>query len=349
MRSDYNQIPVVTVLMSVYNGEKYLRQAIDSILNQTLRDFEFVIYDDCSNDSTAEIINSYSDTRIVYRRNSSNKGLTANLADGVKRSAARYIARMDADDVAYSNRLKRQVEWMDVHPEITILGTPVKYFSVSPGDGALSEQPQDDATIKARLFIDFTLMHPSIMIRRDDLVNRGINYNTDFRYSQDHALYFDCIMQGLKFANYPEPLLHMRGHAASISSHNHGAQQECSKRARLLFLQSTGLFRDCLDSEIEIYNDLASWEFPDSPSKIDKFESFVCKVCSNPVSKQYFDVELLRMTIIEKLYDIAYLCVGDKRYGKAALRIRRSPLGMYIAKWPLKKTIKFYLKYIIKK
>ena len=189
MRSDYNQIPVVTVLMSVYNGEKYLRQAIDSILNQTLRDFEFVIYDDCSNDSTAEIINSYSDTRIVYRRNSSNKGLTANLADGVKRSAARYIARMDADDVAYSNRLKRQVEWMDVHPEITILGTPVKYFSVSPGDGALSEQPQDDATIKARLFIDFTLMHPSIMIRRDDLVNRGINYNTDFRYSQDHALY----------------------------------------------------------------------------------------------------------------------------------------------------------------
>ena len=107
MRSDYNQIPVVTVLMSVYNGEKYLRQAIDSILNQTLRDFEFVIYDDCSNDSTAEIINSYSDTRIVYRRNSSNKGLTANLADGVKRSAARYIARMDADDVAYSNRLKK--------------------------------------------------------------------------------------------------------------------------------------------------------------------------------------------------------------------------------------------------
>ena len=118
----------ITVLMSVYNGERYLKEAIESILNQTYKDFEFVIYDDCSTDNTPEIIESYSDSRIVYRRNSVNQGLTRNLADGVSRSAADYIARMDADDIAYPERLERQLEWMEHHPEVTVLGSPVSFF-----------------------------------------------------------------------------------------------------------------------------------------------------------------------------------------------------------------------------
>lgn len=337
-----------TVLMSVYNGEKYLRDAIDSILAQSYRDFEFVIYDDCSTDGTASIIQSYSDPRIIYRRNSVNQGLTRNLADGLLRSKSRYIVRMDADDIAYPHRLQTQVMWMDEHPEISIAGSSVSYFCSKPGDGGISTQPQDDAEIKAKLFINFTLMHPSIIIRREDLITHQLNYNPDYRYSQDHALYLDCIRYGLKFANISEPLLHMRSHAESISKDKHTVQQECSMRARFTFLQVTGIAKECDSNEISVYNNLASGVYPDSVDTVHAYERFVNKICDNPYTAKYFDIDILRNLLAEALCDQAYCFISDKTRKKAALTARKLQLAKFTAKWPLKKKLKFIIKAILK-
>lgn len=333
--------------MSVYNGEKFLRSAIESILNQTYKDFEFVIYDDCSTDSTREIIQSYDDSRIVYRPNEVNQGLTRNLADGVSRSTSDYIARMDADDIAYPERLGKQLEWMDAHPEITILGTPVSYFSEAPGDGGIAEQPNDDATIKATLFISFTLMHPSIIIRRSDLVNHQLNYNPDYRCSQDHALYLDCIYEGLKFANYPEPLLYMRAHAGSISRAKHGAQQECSQRARYVFLLRTGIASECTADEIESYNTFASGYYPETIEKVHAYERFVEKVYDKPALSEYFDKDLVRRLMAEKLCGGAYHAINDKALYKSAMEARNSGLIRYCAPWSNKMRLKFRIKQLI--
>lgn len=338
----------VTVLMSVYNGEKYLREAIDSILAQSYRDFEFVIYDDCSTDGSSSIIQSYSDPRIIYRRNSVNQGLTRNLADGLLRSKSRYIVRMDADDIAYPHRLQTQVMWMDEHPEISIAGSSVSYFCSKPGDSGISAQPQDDTTIKATLFISFTLMHPSIIIRREDLIKHQLNYNPDYRYSQDHALYLDCIRYGLKFANISEPLLHMRSHVESISKEKHAVQQECSMRARLNFLQVTGIAQECDSTEISIYNNLASGVYPDSVDKVHAYERFIYKICDNPSTAKYFDINILRILLSEALCNQAYCFISNKTLKKAALAARKSQLVKFTAKWPLKKELKFIIKAILK-
>lgn len=335
--------------MSVYNGEKYLREAIDSILNQTFRDFEFAIYDDCSNDATEKVILSYADSRILYRRNSENKGLTSNLADGVLRSEAKYIVRMDADDIAFPDRIERQVEWMEHHLDITVMGTPVVYFSKKPGDLGIAHQPCDDATIKAKLFIDFTLMHPSIIIRRESLVGNGINYNPKYRYSQDHALYFDCIKKGLKFANMSMPLLYMRAHNGSISRHKHSAQQECSCQARTRFLQDTGIGAGMTDEEINIYNSFASGEFPKTRKGVRLFEQFATKVCHNPATNSYFDIDVLQHVMAEKLINASYHASGCKGFKLAAWQGFNTRLCTGIAPVSMMRRIKFLLKILLRR
>lgn len=341
-----NTKPYVTVLMSVYNGEQFLRPSIDSILAQTYTDFEFVIYDDCSTDLTSEIIKSYKDERIVYRHNDTNQGLTQNLADGVSRSEAKYIARMDADDIAFPERLAKQVAWMDEHPDVTILGSPVSYFNETLGDSGISEEPEDDATIKATLLISFTLMHPTIMLRREDLVKHDLNYNSEFRYSQDHVLYLDCIRKGLKFANYPEPLLHMRAHGGSISRAKHGAQQECSRRARLNFLRATGIGKDCTTEEIEVYNVFSSGIYPETPDKVHLYESFVKKIYDDPLLCTYLDKDIALKLMAEKLCDGAYHAIDDKKLKQSALTARKSELVKY-SKWGMLKYVKFLIKQFI--
>lgn len=339
----------VTVLMSVYNGEQFLRAAIDSILAQTYQDFEFVIYDDCSTDDTQMIIQSYNDLRIVYRRNAANKGLTVNLADGVARSKSKYIVRMDADDIASPDRIEKQVEWMEQHPEISIMGTPVTYFREVPGDGGLAApQPQDDATIKATLFISFTLMHPSIIIRRKDLVSHNINYNPKFRYSQDHALYFDCILASLQFANMSEPLLYMRAHKGSISRHLHAPQQECSMKIRRNFLRATGIDAGCDESEIEVYNAFASGVFPNTITKVHLYERFVKNVYNNPSTSKFFNKEILLKSLAGALYNRVYHASDDKSLKRICLTAYNSTLTKYCKKWPIKQHIKFYIKLLIR-
>lgn len=341
--------PSVTVLMSVYNGEQFLREAIDSILKQSYRDFEFIIYDDCSTDTTQSIVMSYADSRIRYRRNDINRGLTENLADGVNRSNAKYIVRMDADDIAFPDRIERQVAWMESHTDISIMGTPVSYFYEKPGDRGVAGQPYKDETIKAKLFIDFTLMHPSIIIRRESLVRHGINYNPAYRYSQDHALYFDCILAGLKFANMTAPLLYMRAHEGSISRYRHSAQRECSCRARTQFLINSGIEEGLTKEEIEVYNSFASGEFPRTRHEVRIFEQFAIDVCNNPATGKYFNVTVLLNNMAGKLVEAAYFASGRQGLKKAAWAGFNTRLSPCNDRSGIKHRLKFLLKLLLQK
>ena len=117
------QKPLVTVLMPVYNGEKYLREAMDSILKQTLTNFEFLIIDDGSKDSSVKIINSYNDPRIKLVKNEINLGISKTLNRGIELASAELIARMDADDISYPSRLQKQYDYFTNNPECALLST----------------------------------------------------------------------------------------------------------------------------------------------------------------------------------------------------------------------------------
>ena len=112
--------------MSVYNGAKFLDEAIDSILTQTFTDFEFIVIDDASSDDSLHIINSYKDARIIVLQNTKNIGLTKSLNLGIAKAKGKYIARMDADDISMPKRLEKQFDFMEEHPEFAFVGLEQK-------------------------------------------------------------------------------------------------------------------------------------------------------------------------------------------------------------------------------
>lgn len=186
----------VTVLMSVYNGERYLRETIESILNQTFKDFEFLIINDGSTDSTREIISSYNDYRIRLINNEVNIGLTKSLNKGIGVAKGKYIARMDADDISLSARLQKQVEFLDEHFTVGLVGTSV--VQIDEEGRTVVEIPllTESAKIQEELLFGNQFCHGSIMFRKE-CVERAGKYREEFKYAQDYDLY-------LRMAEYYE-------------------------------------------------------------------------------------------------------------------------------------------------
>lgn len=157
--------PLISVIMPVFNGEKYLHEAIKSILSQTFDDYEFLIINDGSIDNTRNIIESYRDDRIRIIDNEINQGLASSLNKGIGLSRGVYIARMDADDVSFPERFKRQIEFLQLHPEIDLLGCRAVVFrSVVDIVGLLPFYPSHQA-ICARPWRGISLPHPTWMGR----------------------------------------------------------------------------------------------------------------------------------------------------------------------------------------
>ena len=159
-----SKTPAISVLMSVFNSDKYLHEAIDSILKQTFTDFEFIIINDASTDSSVNIIKSYNDIRIVLIENETNIGLTNSLNKGIKRATGKYIARMDADDIALPFRFAEQFSFMELHAEIGICGTWVETFN-EKGKIVVWDYPETHEKIICRQFFNVGFAHPTVMFR----------------------------------------------------------------------------------------------------------------------------------------------------------------------------------------
>lgn len=180
-------VPSVSVLMSVYNGERYLREAIDSILNQTFTDFEFIIVDDGSTDDTGGILSSIHDARLTVLRNDQNRGLTASLNRALSVARAPYVARMDADDLSEPNRLERQVEYLETNQDVGLLGTATGRIDAHGRYLGLYLVYTRTDGLYQRLLEDNHFKHGSIVVRRE-LLERVGGYRLAFRYAQDYDL-----------------------------------------------------------------------------------------------------------------------------------------------------------------
>lgn len=202
-------MPKVTVLMSVYNGEKYLKEAIDSILAQTFRDFEFLIINDASTDSTKSIILSCHDPRIRYIENEANIGLTRSLNKGISLAKGEYIARMDADDVSLPARLEKQVQFLDSREGVGLLGT--SWLSINDVGLLLSVNKACGGAYAAH-----SMCHGSVMIRKSTLEKAG-GYRPCFKYAQDYDLWLR-LSEVCEADNLSETLYKLRLHSGSISS-----------------------------------------------------------------------------------------------------------------------------------
>jgi glycosyltransferase involved in cell wall biosynthesis len=194
--------------MAVYNGEKYLPEAIDSILSQTFTNFEFIIINDGSTDKSKDIILSYIDKRIRLIDNEENIGLTKSLNIGIKLAKGKYIARMDADDVSLPKRFEIQYKYMEENPDIDICGS--RYMVL--GQNKIKELPTNPEFIKILLFQGINpIAHPSVIMRKKSLDKHNIFYNEKYRFAQDFALWASSY-NVLDITNTPDILLKLRIH-----------------------------------------------------------------------------------------------------------------------------------------
>lgn len=219
--------PKISVLMSVYDGERYLREAVESILNQTFTDFEFMIVDDGSTDGTWAILQSYNDPRIVLLRNEENTGLTRSLNMGLAVARGEYIARQDADDVSLPERLEKQVRFLDKHPEIVLVSSDVEFID-SEGRSLGRSQRACDPNLVAwyLLFYNHVAGHSQVMFRHKPVMDLG-GYSEARRYSQDYELWLRLVKLG-DIAILPDVMLQWRHHGENISVKKYSEQEAYS-------------------------------------------------------------------------------------------------------------------------
>jgi len=172
---------VITVILPVFNAEKYIKETLDSIFLQTFTKFELLVIDDFSHDGTLAIIKQYTDSRIRVLEKIQNTGYTDSLNWGIELAKGKYIARMDADDVCYPTRFEEQVNYLEKHNEIAAIGTAYELYHNSYKYFPASNY-QD---IKLDLLLGNIFCHPSMMIRRDILINNNLRYDRDFEPAED--------------------------------------------------------------------------------------------------------------------------------------------------------------------
>ena len=203
-----------SVLMSVYNGEQYLAEAINSILDQTFTDFEFVIINDGSTDSTDDILRSYKDPRIrVFEQ--SNIGLARSLNRGVSLARGEYIARMDHDDLSMPERLAKQVDFLDTHPEVGIVGAACLFRDEIKGVEWKPPVHTLDEELRRNLIKGNPFIHTSVMMRKSLLEMVG-GYDESYPFAQDYALWVQLATH-TKMANLPDVLVVHREHWKTVS------------------------------------------------------------------------------------------------------------------------------------
>ncbi len=211
----------VSVLMPVYNTKyDFLRQAIESILSQTYEDFELIIINDASTDNAEDVILSYKDNRIKYYKNERNLKLIATLNKGLDLCSGKYIARLDSDDYCSSQRLEKQVEYMDTHPETGVLGTLFEFVPEHVREIVNVE----DIPLCIR-YIPGCLLHSSAMMRKSVLTDNKLYYNSDCLHAEDFKMWSD-ISRVANVAVLPEVLTYYRQTETGICAQNENFQNK---------------------------------------------------------------------------------------------------------------------------
>lgn len=208
----------ITVIMPVYNSENFLKEAIDSILQQTYKKFTFIIINDGSTDSSEKIIKEFDDPRIYYIKNSCNKGIVYSLNKGLSLASTKYIARMDSDDVCKKNRLQVQYEYMERHKDICLLGSSA--YKIDKDGRKIGEicPTTDCASIKTLLLFSNLIIHPSVMIRRNALLEEVTSYDDLHLASEDYGMWCSIAASDKKIKILPDKLINYRCNDESITA-----------------------------------------------------------------------------------------------------------------------------------
>lgn len=289
--------PKISVLMPVYNAEKFLKEAIDSILNQTFKDFEFLIINDASTDRSKEIILSYKDPRIRYFENNKNLGVARTLNRGLRLAKGEYIARMDADDISFPDRFKKQVEFMEKNPQVAICGTWLQLINNKAND--IWRCPSDHETIKSLSLFYSSIYHPTVLICSKTLKKNNLSYNPSFIHAEDYELWAR-IMEKAKAANLKEVLLFHRIHSNEVGNIYKQMQVKNANRVRLYQLSKLGIYPT--SEELKIHQAISYWQFKSDKKFVKAARLWLKKLLITNFKKNYYHQLIFFKVFVEKWF-----------------------------------------------
>lgn len=282
-------MPKISVIMPAYNAEKYIAEAINSILGQTFEDFEFIILNDCSKDRTEEIILSYTDPRIVYVKNEENMGVARTLNKGLELAKGEYIARMDADDISLPERFAKQVAFLEKNDDIAVLSTNLNCFNENGilSDGWTVSEPEQ---MKVDMLFSCGLAHPSVMMRANVIQNLG-GYNPDFNGLEDYELW--CrVLEHHKITTLPDVLLQYRIHGNQVTKNPSPRHRELMRQLKSRQIQQLGVNPD----NAEAFFLFCQGEKPKTAEKITELDAFFTLLDESNTKMQFYNADKLRAT-----------------------------------------------------
>ena len=281
-------MPKISVIMPVYNGDKYLKEAVDSILNQTFSDFEFIIIDDGSTDNTEQIIKSYDDKRILYIKNEQNLGVAESLNKGLDMAKGEYIARMDADDISLPERFEKQLQYMERHKNIAVCGSSIECFGAVKNKR--STAPCGKKKIRLSLLIKSGVFHPTVIMRRSIIEKEHYRYNAYYDKVEDFELWTRVAVK-YRINNIKEVLLRYRIHSNQVTRNYTEEHKNCLLKVRQKFLHTLGA--ELTDDEIRALNDCFIEEI-NYDEQTESLISALKKIIDVNRKSKFFDESLLR-------------------------------------------------------
>jgi len=225
-------VPLVSVLLAVHNDARFLREAIDSILSQTLGDLELLVIDDASTDDTPAVLAAVEDQRLVVLRNDEQAGLATALNRGLDRASGAFVARLDADDVALPERLERQVERLRADSHTAVVGSAVTDLDEQGRRGRTHVLPSGATPLRWHALFSSPFFHPTVLVDREALAANSLRYDTTYLESEDYDLWtrlFACADGD----NLREPLVLKRVHAGQASQRRGDVQESFQRRVAL--------------------------------------------------------------------------------------------------------------------
>lgn len=209
-------MPKISVILPIYNAEDFITDSINSILNQSFRDFELILIDDASSDRTPQLLTRISDPRIRRVRHDENRGLIASLNEGLQFARGSFIARMDHDDIALPDRFSQQLNFLELHQSIGVIGTGYRLIDSAGLVGLTYRPPKTHEEINWAMSFLCPLAHPTVMVRREILISNG-GYSESAAFAEDYDLW-ERLSYKVKFANLPEPLMLLRKHGRNMTN-----------------------------------------------------------------------------------------------------------------------------------
>jgi len=297
--------------MPVYNSERHVREAVDSILRQTFTNFELILIEDGSTDDTRSILNDYSrqDSRVVLVENGSHEGLVYSLNRGLAASRGKYIARMDADDVSLPDRFTLQVSYMEQHPEVGVLDANIVYIDVA--GRALNRgrprfsHPESPNVIRWTLLWKCPINHPAVLMRRSVLEEGGITYDPSYRDAEDREIFVQLGRRTL-IARLPEVALQYRLVPTSISrgrSSEQRAMDHMITRREVTTLLGTVTSKEGLETLISVFTRLDQNANRDFAAAEDILIAVYRRFLEQPLSDS--DREQIQADVADRLIAVA--------------------------------------------